>query len=116
MRFKLLSLFIACFILNTTAGKKPFVISKDPFGTRVFIENKGQFDNAIRVAEKVFYGYENGGEKIYFTNTSQLGATTGTVYTWWVMETAPPTLTLTEAEYHLTVLRPTPLREFIQWC
>ncbi len=46
-----------------------FVSSADPFGTRVFIENKGQFNTSIKSNDKVFFAFENGEEKIYFTNT-----------------------------------------------
>jgi gliding motility-associated-like protein len=44
-----------------------FTNNKDIFGTRVFIENKGQFDNSVRSDEKVLYAYEHGDEHIYFT-------------------------------------------------
>ncbi|MFO0358056.1 MAG: T9SS type B sorting domain-containing protein [Sphingobacteriaceae bacterium] len=43
------------------------VKSGDVFGTRVFIENKGQFDNTIKSTEKVEFGIANGDEKIFFT-------------------------------------------------
>ena len=43
------------------------VRDKDVFGTRVFIENKGQFDKHLVTTEKVKYGIENGNENIYFT-------------------------------------------------
>ena len=41
----------------------------DVFGTRVFIENKGQFDHILKNNDKVEYALENGLEKIYFTKS-----------------------------------------------
>ena len=43
-----------------------FVASGDVFGTRVFIENRGQF-KILATGEKIDYVYQHGGEKIYFT-------------------------------------------------
>ena len=43
------------------------VRDKDVFGTRVFIENKGQFDKHLPTQDKVKFGIENGNENIYFT-------------------------------------------------
>jgi hypothetical protein len=40
---------------------------KDIFGTRVFVQNNGQFLNPIDAKESIKYGFENGSEKIYFT-------------------------------------------------
>ncbi len=45
-----------------------FTRGKDVFGTRVFIENKKQFDNTLKSGDKIYYALENGSEKIYFTN------------------------------------------------
>ncbi len=42
-----------------------FVNANDPFGARVFIENKGQFSDKNN--SKVLYAIDNGFEKIYFT-------------------------------------------------
>lgn len=53
-----------CFGIETP---HPFVHNKDIFGTRVFIENKGQFDKSIDGDQKILYAYENGEERIYFT-------------------------------------------------
>ncbi len=44
-----------------------FVSSGDIFGTRVFIENKGQFQNPKKRSERVLFVYDHGTEKIYFT-------------------------------------------------
>ena len=44
-----------------------FTESGDIFGTRVFVENKGQFDGRINGEEKIFYALDNGLEQIYFT-------------------------------------------------
>ncbi|MFO0355716.1 MAG: hypothetical protein ACK50A_02090, partial [Sphingobacteriaceae bacterium] len=40
---------------------------KDVFGTRTFIENKGQFDKLYITNEPIKYGIDNGNEQIYFT-------------------------------------------------
>lgn len=45
-----------------------FISSTDPFGTRVFVENRGQYDNALPSKDKVHFVLENGLEKIYFTD------------------------------------------------
>ena len=44
-----------------------FSQSGDVFGTRVFVENKGQFDGRINSDEKIYYALDNGLEQIYFT-------------------------------------------------
>ena len=36
-----------------------FTSGKDVFGTRVFIENKKQFNNAIKNNDKILYALEN---------------------------------------------------------
>src|SRR3954470_15592547 len=56
--------------LTALAGEKPkgFVADNDIFGTRVFIENKGQFISPVNGKEVLFL-YDHGGEKIYFTHT-----------------------------------------------
>jgi gliding motility-associated-like protein len=41
--------------------------TKDIFGCRVFIENKGQFDKLAKTDEKILFAYENSYEHIYFT-------------------------------------------------
>ncbi|MBL7918241.1 MAG: hypothetical protein JNM96_07570, partial [Bacteroidia bacterium] len=66
-KIKLSLVFAATLALNVVAQK---ITSKsgDIFGTRVFIENKGQFD-ALAVSEaKIKYALENGNEKIYFND------------------------------------------------
>ena len=62
--------FITILSLNFPGRANPFqkfINDKDIFGTRVFVENKGQFDKIINTDEQVLYGYENGNERIYFT-------------------------------------------------
>lgn len=59
-----LFMLLPCFGVEAQSG---FVLSKDIFGTRVFIENKGQFDRSIEGNQRVLYAYENGEERIYFT-------------------------------------------------
>lgn len=55
------------------SGKNPgnkmrnFAMNNDVFGTRNFIENKGQFINPVDKGEKVLFLYDHAGEKIYFT-------------------------------------------------
>lgn len=39
----------------------------DVFGSRVFVENTGQYDRLFDPTKKVFYALDNGVEKIYFT-------------------------------------------------
>lgn len=45
-----------------------FIKDNDIFGTRNFIENKGQFQNPVG-KEKVLFLYDHEGEKIYFTSS-----------------------------------------------
>ncbi len=46
---------------------KNFTASGDIFGTRVFVENKGQFDAKAPVGTKILYALDHGQERIYFT-------------------------------------------------
>jgi gliding motility-associated-like protein len=52
---------------NPTDPKK-FVSGKDVFGTRNFIENKGQYDKELNGNYKIEAVLDNGAEKIFFTN------------------------------------------------
>jgi gliding motility-associated-like protein len=45
-----------------------FQNNKDVFGTRVFIENRGQFDSRLSAEYKIYYMLDNGDEKIFFTD------------------------------------------------
>jgi gliding motility-associated-like protein len=67
----LLSLFILVnatnFSQQVVMSPQPFTSTKDLFGTRNFIENKGQFENPVEKSEKILFLYEEGGEKIHFT-------------------------------------------------
>src|SRR3954465_12832506 len=66
---KILALITAVSTLSLNAGNPRGLISestKDVFGTRVFVENKGQFVNPINT-ETIKYGFENGSDRIYFT-------------------------------------------------
>lgn len=46
---------------------KNFVAGGDIFGTRVFVENKGQFDVKAPAGYKILYALDHGQERIYFT-------------------------------------------------
>jgi gliding motility-associated-like protein len=63
-------LFLA--VIHLTAGNpndpKTFVSGKDVFGTRNFIENKGQYDKNLNGAYQIEAVLDNGQEKIYFTD------------------------------------------------
>ncbi len=56
--------------LHSQPGKlsRNIISSKDVFGTRVLVENKNQFNTVLKTDDKVYYAFENGQEKIYFTN------------------------------------------------
>lgn len=66
--------FLLAYLLmaGLTQAQKPyggFIKQNDVFGTRVFIENKGQFDTDIPGnSERILYQYQHGSEKIYFTD------------------------------------------------
>ncbi|MBK9283361.1 MAG: gliding motility-associated C-terminal domain-containing protein [Sphingobacteriaceae bacterium] len=63
-------LFALVFCLKLSFGQTKFNhLSKDIFGCRVFVENKGQFNNKELIKEPILYGYENGEEHIYFTQS-----------------------------------------------
>jgi len=68
MRFLIIFLLFFQFS-NSSANKINFTSGTDIFGARVFVENKGQFDNVLRSNEKVRFGIDNGEEQIYFTNS-----------------------------------------------
>ena len=65
-----LLLLITFNLLNAgnPSDPKKFVSKKDVFGTRNFIENKGQYDNALTGDYTIEAVLDNGQEKIYFTN------------------------------------------------
>ncbi|MDI1354732.1 MAG: gliding motility-associated C-terminal domain-containing protein [bacterium] len=44
-----------------------FLQDRDIFGTRTFVENRGQFDRRLNSKEKIYYALDNGSERIYFT-------------------------------------------------
>jgi len=50
-------------------SRRQFVASGDIFGTRVFVENKGQFDDKTNSDQKIYYALDNGLEQIYFTKS-----------------------------------------------
>src|SRR4051812_31880776 len=60
----ILMLVFSCLQIMAGPG---FLKSKDLFGTRCFIENKGQFDGHLTNGTKVLYALQNGDERIYFT-------------------------------------------------
>jgi gliding motility-associated-like protein len=51
------------------SGGKSFVSKGDIFGTRVFVENRGQFDAKSNEGEKILFAFEHGQERVYFTKT-----------------------------------------------
>lgn len=56
-------------ISSVKSSEKPgFIVSGDIFGTRSFIENKGQFQLSSITRDSILFVYEHAGEKIYFTN------------------------------------------------
>lgn len=67
-RYAFIYLIFCSLNLLTQNSRKGFVSTEDLFGTRTFIENNGQFNNDISEKDKVLYVYNNGEEKIYFTN------------------------------------------------
>ncbi len=76
MKKSLLYLLAICFaFLRAQAGngKHPdFVSNRDVFGSSVFIENMGQFDNDVKSVDKIYYALISDQEKIYFTNKGVL--------------------------------------------
>jgi gliding motility-associated-like protein len=60
--------FFASIILLAQKTNVPnFIKDKNVLGTRVFIENNGQYNNPLDVNEKVLFVYDHLGEKIFFT-------------------------------------------------
>ncbi|MFO0356444.1 MAG: hypothetical protein ACK50A_05775, partial [Sphingobacteriaceae bacterium] len=66
MKNKLL-LITAILLCIQVFAQRSFLNNADVFGTRVFIENKGQFDDLKLNDQKILYGIDNGEEQIYFT-------------------------------------------------
>src|SRR5689334_8441917 len=58
--------------LQMNAGEGAPLGSGDIFGTRVFVENRGQFDKKAPKGETIHFALENGPEKIYFTSAGLL--------------------------------------------
>lgn len=54
-------------VFQPTLTGKNFISSGDIFGTRVFIENRGQFDGKAVNGEKIYFGFTHGNDRIYFT-------------------------------------------------
>jgi hypothetical protein len=66
--FTLFSTLIALTSVSQNRVKpQNFQSLTDIFGTRTFVENKGQFDRRLKTDEKILYVLDNGTEKIYFT-------------------------------------------------
>jgi gliding motility-associated-like protein len=66
---KITYLFTGLFsAFSALAGGPTFSNGGDIFGTRVFIENKSQFDASIPGGSRVLYALENGTERVYLTD------------------------------------------------
>jgi gliding motility-associated-like protein len=64
--FNVLVSFAMSGIADGDTNKLNFVRNADIFGSRVFVENKGQYNNKSK--DSVFFGLEHGFERIFFTN------------------------------------------------
>ena len=60
--------FLLLFSTLTAQQSKVYVNDNDIFGTRVFVENKGQFDYIKEVEGTILYALESGQERVYFTS------------------------------------------------
>ncbi len=71
MKFKLCYIILLFSFTRVTAGNDPkgniSLSGKDIFGTRVFVENKGQFDNHPVIKDKILFALTNNEERIFFT-------------------------------------------------
>jgi gliding motility-associated-like protein len=67
--FSILLLLLCLTVYGQKSVREPqvYTVSGDIFGTRNFIENKGQFKNPVNASEPVLFYYEHRGECIYFT-------------------------------------------------
>lgn len=69
----LLAIYFSFIQAHAGNGKHPaFVSGNDVFGSRVFIENMGQFDKDVKSEDKIYYALITDQEKIYFTNKGVL--------------------------------------------
>ena len=68
MKLKFFLLLCLSTIIGTASTHRDYTASSDIFGGRLFVENKGQFDGATNTKDKIQYAYENGDERIYFTD------------------------------------------------
>ncbi len=66
--FLLILVFNTCIFVGNIINPPKFIKTKDVFGSRAFIENKGQFERQLKTEDKIYFAMENGLEKIYFTN------------------------------------------------
>ena len=66
--FLINSLLFSSLNANQIHEVKRLITNGDVFGSRGFIENKGQFDASVKTENKILYALENGEERIYFTN------------------------------------------------
>jgi gliding motility-associated-like protein len=67
---KYINLLVCIFFLNAfdMSAQRGFSVSDDVFASRYFIENKGQYEPALAFGQKINFAYENGSEKVYFTD------------------------------------------------
>jgi gliding motility-associated-like protein len=72
MKKLLPSILLLVFASQLKSGPGPlskrFINEKDVFGTRAFIENKGQYDQKLSAEHHIRYVLDNGMERIYFTD------------------------------------------------
>ena len=67
MKIKFLLLLSFFVFANANAlNRTSKVNDKDVFGTRSFVENKGQFNPTVSFSDKIYYAMEHGDERIYF--------------------------------------------------
>lgn len=67
MKSKITLIFLVIFSLSLFGFKRSFVTGTDVFGTRVFVENKGQFKPYN--GEQIQFAYQTGSENISFTKS-----------------------------------------------
>jgi len=69
MKKSIIAIILIALQLAFYAQSKRFIATADIFGERVFIKNNGQFNAVNPNGNIIYYGYEYGKEKVYFTQT-----------------------------------------------
>jgi gliding motility-associated-like protein len=69
MKLSRIIIILCLFAAGQVSANKKTLLTKDIFGSRVFVENRGQFNRSVPGSPDIKFAYENGAERVYFTPT-----------------------------------------------